>query len=1208
MARRLLRDFTLYLPSQVVPALTGIGSISLLTRILSPRDYGILTLAMATVGAGLVLHQWLLASLARFHPAARDDQGRRGLIAAALCGHAAAALLLGVGALGLGWRAGAEEGGWRALLIAGVAVFWVRGLYDLLMQLLRVRMEARTFTRFSIWESLGGLMLGAGLAQVWGSGAPSVLTGYFLAGALALPLLWRKAMPPLRISDARPLEHLGRMAAFGIPQTASQLGAWALRRVDRYQIQSAYGVMAVGAYSAAYQVAQNSILLAAGALRLSSWPLVATAWEKKGAAAGLRLLDTTTRLYLLIALPMVAGVSALAEPLLRLLAGPGYAVHWRVVPWVAAGALFLGLHQRFVQALSLVLRPAIILLSVALAAAANVTLNWWLLPRHGVEVAGFTTLLSYALLCLTQGIACRIYCPWPFPWRTAWRASLAALAMAAMVTVTRAAVSPAPVWLVLLAAVVVGVITYPLLLLLLGEVSVAEVREQLARGGRGLRGGRGDDGGDGGRSRRDREHGAKLAVAPPGSTLHRLRAMSGREVAWRAGSLARQLLLLPRRSRIGRVPRPTDPRMRRPTLGSTVAAGVPESVRAPVLAIARRWLGHRCDLFERKDVALGDVVDWHRDYSSGRVGPRRPSVFINHRQSRTVGDVRYVWELNRLQHLVPLALAASWSEEERFDAEIEGQLRSWSAQNPFLIGLNWTSPLEAGLRLISLAYVAFLTSGNGRLDRLFGEALAPVLHQHQYFVRWFHSRHSSANNHLIGEMAGLYVAATLWPWFEESREWRSYAKQTLHAAIFEQVEPDGVARERSLEYQLFSIELLMLAAELGARTGDAWSGDYWDRLEAMTGFVAALRDRCGNLPRLGDGDGSQAIALPDSLVERAGALARGARSGGTASPVASLPDLRLWLLRWGATAAATGSAMPPAPPDSSEDAIVTFPQGGYHVLSAGRGRPDELIVVFDAGPLGLGPSFAHGHADALSLWLSCGGEEMLTDPGTFSYFTSPRWRAYFRGTAAHSTIRVDGLDQSVPAGRFLWRRAARARMLSSSKDGDTIEIEASHDGYCRLFDPVVHIRRLRLRGADRSLEVIDRLECQGDHQVELLFQFASRCRLRREEPSGVGANGRASTPAEAGSRFVAESPRCRLEVQLDERLGATVACGSLEPELGWQSPAFGVREPAFTLIGTLETRGPLEIRTMIRATVAAAATQPGEEGVSRTEASPLRTR
>ena len=92
-----------------------------------------------------------------------------------------------------------------------------------------------------------------------------------------------------------------------------------------------------------------------------------------------------------------------------------------------------------------------------------------------------------------------------------------------------------------------------------------------------------------------------------------------------------------------------------------------------------------------------------------------------------------------------------------------------------------------------------------------------------------------------------------------------------------------------------------------------------------------------------------------------------------------------------------------------------FPDAG---LACVRTHDGSVRLLMDFGPLGFTSTAAHGHADALSVWLSIDDEYFLVDAGTYAYHSHPEWRAFFRSTAAHNTARVDGLNQSEIAGRF----------------------------------------------------------------------------------------------------------------------------------------------------------------------------------------------
>jgi Heparinase II/III-like protein len=113
------------------------------------------------------------------------------------------------------------------------------------------------------------------------------------------------------------------------------------------------------------------------------------------------------------------------------------------------------------------------------------------------------------------------------------------------------------------------------------------------------------------------------------------------------------------------------------------------------------------------------------------------------------------------------------------------------------------------------------------------------------------------------------------------------------------------------------------------------------------------------------------------------------------------------------------------------------------------------------------------------------------DPGTYVYLGLPAWREYFRGTRAHNTVCVDGADQSVQGGPFIWTRHATSRCLAFELGDDHDEFVGEHDGYRRLEDPLIHRRRVT-RDGNRFL-VNDQLVCRGSHRIERCWHFAETC-------------------------------------------------------------------------------------------------------------------
>ena len=53
------------------------------------------------------------------------------------------------------------------------------------------------------------------------------------------------------------------------------------------------------------------------------------------------------------------------------------------------------------------------------------------------------------------------------------------------------------------------------------------------------------------------------------------------------------------------------------------------------------------------------------------MAPVKYTGFINPRDRSKVGDIKYIWELNRLQHSGPAGIGAAWTGDANYWEEIE---------------------------------------------------------------------------------------------------------------------------------------------------------------------------------------------------------------------------------------------------------------------------------------------------------------------------------------------------------------------------------------------------------------------------------------------------------------------------------------------------------------------------------------------------------
>jgi uncharacterized heparinase superfamily protein len=135
-------------------------------------------------------------------------------------------------------------------------------------------------------------------------------------------------------------------------------------------------------------------------------------------------------------------------------------------------------------------------------------------------------------------------------------------------------------------------------------------------------------------------------------------------------------------------------------------------------------------------------------------------------------------------------------------------------------------------------------------------------------------------------------------------------------------------------------------------------------------------------------------------------------------------------------------------------------QGLAHLADSGFIRVSQggAVALLDVGEIGPDYLPGHAHADTLSFELSLFGYRCIVNSGISCYGDGAE-RLRQRGTAAHSTVEIDGENSSEVWGGFRVARRARPFGLSAEQADEAILVACSHDGYKRLKGKPVHTRR-----------------------------------------------------------------------------------------------------------------------------------------------------
>jgi len=464
-------------------------------------------------------------------------------------------------------------------------------------------------------------------------------------------------------------------------------------------------------------------------------------------------------------------------------------------------------------------------------------------------------------------------------------------------------------------------------------------------------------------------------------------------------------------------------------------------------------------------------------------------------------DIRAVWEAARLQHVTFLVTllnsAYGNSNKERTASFIRHEILEWIRRNPFLKGPHYLSAMECGLRV-----PVFVNALNNlpHLTEPEKDEIVTAIYQHAWWTYRRLSLYASLGNHTVCECVGLVFAGGLYRKSKEGQKWIKKGITLLDQELAHQVLSDGGPVEQSFSYHRFVLDLFGLVYDF-IKLNQLSDVDRWkEKLKKGERFLKIFQqDNCG-LPNIGDSDDGYAV-VPDLIPHKSTEAA-----------------------------ASIGAHL--------------FKDSGYSVF-----RSDDTFFTFDHGPLGMGPLYNHGHADALAVTLAYKHRPILIDPGTFRYNGVPEWRHYFKSTRAHNTVTVDGQDQAIQANGFIWRKPYRCSVVNSEGDKSRMHTVAEHDGYQRLKHPVIHRRTVQITGGELLLE--DRFKGEGSHSFELNFHFHPDVEFEKSEDGWIVAN---------------EKARCAIRLSNGHNLSPIV--GAKEPILGWYSQAYGQKQPTTTLTCT----------------------------------------
>ena len=425
--------------------------------------------------------------------------------------------------------------------------------------------------------------------------------------------------------------------------------------------------------------------------------------------------------------------------------------------------------------------------------------------------------------------------------------------------------------------------------------------------------------------------------------------------------------------------------------------------------------------------------------------------------------------------------------------EQEGLCRSWVHANPPGTAVSWHA-YPTSLRIVNWC------RANLQADDLQESLYLQAAHLYRNLETYVYG------NHLLENARALVYAGVFFGDTGEAPRWLERGLQLYRKETPIQVLSDGGHYERSPMYHALMLEGYLDVLNL---LPDGHPDRPWleETVQRMVGALVSMTHPDGNLALLNDA--TQEIALaPDDLLDYVHRL-----TGYRARKRSILPET------------------------------------GYFIH-----EHDDLYLIIDGGPAGPDHLLAHAHADVFSYELSLGGLPFVVDSGVYEYQAGPM-RQYVRGTGAHNTVCVDGVDQIECWGSFRVARRSAPHDVSFSIEEGRSRFEGTYSGYARLVgDGITHRRRIDVDERQREIIVTDQVTGAGRHRVESRIHFHPEVSIEEGEHIVIRR----------------ESVSCQLHID----------SGTLRWEDGWYCPRFGVRHR--NRVAVIESNGKLPKRLAYR--------------------------
>lgn len=507
-------------------------------------------------------------------------------------------------------------------------------------------------------------------------------------------------------------------------------------------------------------------------------------------------------------------------------------------------------------------------------------------------------------------------------------------------------------------------------------------------------------------------------------------------------------------------------------------------LNSTILNEAKRIIEGTISIFD-KDYSFNFPLQWNKDWRTNQKWENKYFKSYNfYKQNKEKEyDIKFPWELSRLSFLITIAKAYSLTQDKKYLDFIYTNLKNWKELNPIAHSVNWYA-MEVSVRtinVIQLRELLLIAPKTNKVVNLLNE----ILLLHGIFL-WRNVEYTDvrANHYAANLTALLLLGTTFKSFYKEAEKWYNYAVNKTEKEFHLQFLNDGVNFEKSIPYHRFVVELFLISFLVLKRQKIKLNNKTVSVFKQANYFIKNIIKPNKLTPIIGDND-SASVFQSDNLK-----LNNHSNILQLSSLFLKDDNLNLSKELFYSSVELFNTTKVNSFIDSKEFQFTHFESGGF--FSA---KKNSNFFIADFGEVGMHGKGGHGHNDLFSFELMLDNQDIIVDPGCYTYTGDLALKSEMKASLYHNGLVVDKQEIAPQLGYWSISNIAEPKKVKYYENENCVVVSGEHEGYLRLENPVVHYRSFNISKDFTIIQCKDKILCDGKHEIIRSLHFAKNLEI-----------------------------------------------------------------------------------------------------------------